>query len=451
MTNLLGVTLDRLRLIARVVALSRHDRWSRERLLARQARRLAELRRFVVARSPFYRRFHRGLESAPLAQLPVLTKRELMQSFDEIATDPNVRLERVRAFAATMSVSDLFDGRYHVVASSGTTGERALFVFSTDEWRTLAMASVSRGVSWNGGSPRARGVVMASTIPWHMTARGGAELRRLGLDAGRMSLDAGAPIEASVEELNRFQPTTLMVYPSVMQILAAQQLAGRLRIAPSHVVCTSEVLTPDARDAIEKAFGIVPANLYAASESGCLAASCEQNDGLHVAEDLLVVESVDEHGRPVPPGEMGAKTLLTVLANRTLPLIRYELSDRIALEPSACGCGRPYARIREVGGRQGDVLRLPGRDGTEVAIAPAQVTACLRGTPVKQWQLHVTEDTVSIACVCEAGELDEADVVRRLGGLLETSGARSLAVRASRIERLARGETGKAKLVTLTR
>ena len=108
-----------------------------------------------------------------------------------------------------MSVTDLFDGRYHVVATSGTTGNRGFFVFTKDEWRTLAMASVARGLGWSGNNVRAsgRGVVMASTIPWHMTARASAEVRRFGLDAGRMSLDAGDPIDTIVEKLNGYQPT----------------------------------------------------------------------------------------------------------------------------------------------------------------------------------------------------------------------------------------------------
>lgn len=450
MTNGLSATLDKFRFIGRVLALSRHDRWSRETLLEHQARRLGELRRFAVARSSFYRRLHRGLESAPLTQLPVVTKEQLTQSFDEVVTAPGIRLDRLRDFVATMSVTDLFDDRYHVVATSGTTGNRGFFVFTKDEWRTLAMAGVARGLRWSGNRANAtgRGVVMASTIPWHMTARASAELRRVGLDAGRMTLDAGDPLDALVEKLNGYQPTTMLVYPSVMQILAGQQIAGRLKIAPRHIHCTSEVLTADARDAITQAFGVTPANLYAASECGCLAASCEQNDGLHISEDLLIVEAVDENNRVVPAGEVGAKALVTVLANRTQPLIRYELSDRIALEPAPCTCGKPYARIREIGGRQGDVLRLPGRDGAEVTIAPAQITACLRGSAVKQWQLRVTPDALSIACVCAASEFQEADIVGRLGTFLAASGVRPLPVRASRIDRLERGVTGKAKLVT---
>lgn len=57
----LGATLDKFRLIGRIVALSRHDRWPRGTLLKHQAPRLDDLRRFALVRSAFYRRFHHGL------------------------------------------------------------------------------------------------------------------------------------------------------------------------------------------------------------------------------------------------------------------------------------------------------------------------------------------------------------------------------------------------------
>jgi hypothetical protein len=55
--------------------LASHDRWSRDDLLAHQTRAVATLRSFALARSPFYLEFHRGLETAPLEALPILTKR----------------------------------------------------------------------------------------------------------------------------------------------------------------------------------------------------------------------------------------------------------------------------------------------------------------------------------------------------------------------------------------
>ena len=62
-----------------------HERWPRVLLDERRAAELAALRRFALDRSPFYRRFHAGFESRPLGELPVLTKAELMESFDELS------------------------------------------------------------------------------------------------------------------------------------------------------------------------------------------------------------------------------------------------------------------------------------------------------------------------------------------------------------------------------
>ena len=79
-------------LIANILRLRRtlrhRERWTREHLLGHQQHELATLRAFAMERSPFYRRLHRGLEAAPLAELPVLAKATMMDNFDEILTVP---------------------------------------------------------------------------------------------------------------------------------------------------------------------------------------------------------------------------------------------------------------------------------------------------------------------------------------------------------------------------
>ena len=372
-----------------------------------------------------------------------------MNAFDELVTVPGVRLAEVEQFVPAMSLTDLFQGLYHVVVTSGTTGKRGYFLFNRAEWRTVAMAGVARALSWSGANPRAggRGAITTSTVPWHMTARAGAELRRLGMDTGRLSLDAGESLGEIVTKLNAYQPSVIMVYPSLMQLLAAEQKAGRLKIAPQHIQCTSEVMTDEARSEIESAFHVAPADIYAASECGCLAASCVRNEGLHLSEDLLIVEVVDDKGRAVPPGTAGARSLVTVLPSRTMPLIRYELTDRLALLSEPCGCGKPYARIGAVGGRQGDILRFPAKTGGEVEIAPAQISAALRGLSIRGWQLSVSPNQLAIHCVCTPGDFSPERIARRLGELLEERGAVLPVLRVERIDQLERGVTGKNALV----
>jgi len=92
-----------------------HDGWTREEVLADQARRLDDLRAFAIERSPFYRDVHRGLERAPLADLPVVTKATLMERFDDLVTDRDVHLADVEAFSATASATDRFRGHYRTL------------------------------------------------------------------------------------------------------------------------------------------------------------------------------------------------------------------------------------------------------------------------------------------------------------------------------------------------
>lgn len=104
-----------LRLLARVLLerrrLRARERWSRAQLAAHQARALAALRAHALAHSPFYRRFHRGLEGRPLAELPVLTKAELMTHFDALVTDRGVRLADAQAHLAALQGDALYAGR----------------------------------------------------------------------------------------------------------------------------------------------------------------------------------------------------------------------------------------------------------------------------------------------------------------------------------------------------
>src|SRR3990172_6932889 len=88
------------KLMQEISRLRRHEDWSRAQLVSAQADQLHRLREFAYARSPFYRRFHRGLTDRPLGELPVLTKAQLMESFDELITTRSVRLGDVRPHLA---------------------------------------------------------------------------------------------------------------------------------------------------------------------------------------------------------------------------------------------------------------------------------------------------------------------------------------------------------------
>ena len=124
----------------------------------------------------------------------------------------------------------------------------------------------------------------------------------------------------------------------------------------------SEVLSPHTAAELEAAWGSAPFDVYAATETAGIASPCTYRNR-HVYEDLLIIEPVDRAGNPVPAGTTGAKLLVTVLFSRTLPLIRYEMSDTVRLGARGCPCGRPFTLLEDIEGRIEDVLRLPGKAG----------------------------------------------------------------------------------------
>jgi len=179
------------------------------------------------------------------------------------------------------------------------------------------------------------------------------------------------PLPEAVATLNSFQPDGLTGYPSVIARLAEQQLRGRLHISPSVVVTSSELQTPEVAARLHEAFGRRPYDVFASTE-GLWGIDCEHHAGVHLFEDLTLVENVDEDRQAVPPGQAGARLLITSLVNRTQAIIRLELTDVIVLDDEPCPRSRTLVRARTIEGRRDDVIQLPGAGGQPVSVAPIE-------------------------------------------------------------------------------
>jgi putative adenylate-forming enzyme len=429
--------------------LRRRDRWTRRQLEEHQTRSLRLLREHAYARSPFYRRFHADLIDSPLKELPVLTKAQVMENFDELVTDPLVRLANVEAHLATLRGNERFRERYWVASTSGSTGHRGLFLWNFAEWTTI-LASYNRSFDWAGSraglTHRTKMAVVSSTTPWHQSARVGASVQSHWVPTLR--LDSGDPLNSIVERLNGWQPEVLVAYASMISLLAEEQLVGRLGIYPEFVFSASEVLTDRARRHAEAAWGKKPFDVYAATEPAGIASECDLHRGMHLFEDLVITEVVDEDNRPVPPGLYGEKVLVTVLFSRTLPLIRYEMSDSVRPASSPyCPCGRPFALIDGVQGRVEDVLRFSATSGGQVTVQPALFHRVMDTVPAGGWQV-VQEPaglTVLLSGV-QKGYVDDvlADSLRRE---LAAQGAIVPSVEVRRVPAIPRTGAGKAPLI----
>jgi phenylacetate-coenzyme A ligase PaaK-like adenylate-forming protein len=247
-----------------------------------------------------------------------------------------------------------------------------------------------------------------------------------------------------------------MGYASVIGVLADEQLCGRLRIAPAIVGCSSEPLTDDIRARVRAAWGSEPANVYATTEAFLVGGSTPATPhALEIPEDLLIVEVVDADSRPVPDGEVGEKVLLTNLANFTQPLIRYELSDRVARGAGPNPAGRPYAWLQAVEGRTNDTLHLPAPGGGTVSVLPYRLGAPFAHLPhVRQFQIHWDGARMTIRVVLRStAPADTACHVHdAMSATLLGAGAAPVPIEVVRVCELEReaGPAAKLKLIRST-
>ena len=439
-----------LRVLALRHRLRQRDWWTRSQLEAHQAEELRPLREHAYTRSSFYGSFHKGFSERPLQDLPILTKEMVMEHFAELVTDPTVRLADVEAHLATLSGGDeLLGGRYRVASTSGSTGRRGLFLWDPGEWATV-LASYNRSFDWAGVGAglthRTKMAVVSSTSPWHQSARVGASVHSPWVPTLR--LDSGDLLDSIVERLNAFQPKVLVAYASMAHLLAEEQLAERLRISPGFVFGSSEVFTGQARRRIEEAWGNKPFEVYAATEPAGIASECELHRGMHLFEDLVITEVVDENNKPVPPGVYGHKVLVTVLFSRTMPLIRYEMSDSVRPAPSShCPCGRPFALIDGIQGREEDVLRFPARSGGSVSVQPIVFHRVMDNVPAGGWQVAQGSEGLTVLLSGVREDFADTTLIDSIRRELEVQQVIVPPVKVRHVPTIPRTTVGKAPLI----
>lgn len=434
-----------------------HDKWTRQELARYQRRQLLRLLRHAVRHSPFYRELYAGIridEGTAMKELPVITKKMMMQNFDRLVTDRRLRLENLEGHLSRIGGDEYYLGEYRVLATSGTTGLRGVFVYNRREWSTV-LANALRWHAFVGIRPRLPRRVRISTIgadnPIHVSVRM-VESANVGLFAFQR-LQVTSSLDHLVHALNAFQPEVLLPYPSIAALLAVEQLEGRLSIHPRVISTHTEALTVPMARKIHSAWGLAPFNHYGLTELPTFGSECSLHRGIHAFEDLFIAEVVDEANSAIPNGCSGQKLLLTNLYNYTQPLIRYEVSDMLTEGTEPCPCGRPFPLIVEVGGRREEVIVLQGAGGQKVSVPPLLFSATLESfQEIAEFQVVHGEEGIRVRVVprqdAACRELAER-LVGALGSALKSLGAEPPRIHVEFVTELRRDRStmGKMKLV----
>ena len=165
--------------------------------------------------------------------------------------------------------------------------------------------------------------------------------------------------------LSRYRPDAIVAYTNPLYHFARALEERKLTPhSPKGIVVGAEKLHAFQREVIERVFQAPVFETYGAREFMLIGAECERHCGLHLSQEFLLVEILDDAGRPTPAGQEG-NVVVTDLYNYGMPMIRYVIGDRAVAGWETCSCGRGLPLLKRVVGRQLDLIRTP--DGRVVS------------------------------------------------------------------------------------
>lgn len=169
-------------------------------------------------------------------------------------------------------------------------------------------------------------------------------------------LSVFSPIEKLVSQLNELKPAFLWAYPSTLEKLLEYKLSGILKIKPVLIIAGGEALTDKFRMRLIDGFGSTVQATYTSAEFGIVASEC-QFGHLHVNDDWIILEAVNEKGKPCSSDESPAKILVTNMYKTDYPVIRMTLPDNVRFHSKPCDCGNPSPCISIVAAKD-DLISL---------------------------------------------------------------------------------------------
>ena len=263
----------------------------------------------------------------------------------------------------------------YISASSGSTGEPTASPFTStdfDDWIDYEARQF-----WSSGlRPEDR---YCHSLNFSLFVGGPCVLGAQKL--GALSIHAGTvPSERLLAILRQFQATAIWTTPSYAWYLG--ETAVKEGIDPKRDLNVKRIFVagepggsiPETRQRIESLWGASIYDYYGLSDIfGACAGMCEEKNGLHWAEDHILVEVLDrESGEPVRDGDRG-ELVLTTLKKSARPMIRFRTGDIVSFTSEPCACGRTSIRMLGVHGRLDDMLIIKG-----VNIFPSDVEAIAR-------------------------------------------------------------------------
>ncbi len=336
---------------AELAALERSQWWPAEQLQALQLLKLRRLVDHAFWQVPLYRRLWSEAGVRP----------EDIRSLADLRRLPVVDKQTLRAAFPADALARSVDARQLVpYTSSGSTGEPFRFTMTRAE-KGMRWAVMFRCWAWAGLRQGVRYVNLMGEHA-HGSQQGGARQTLEQRLTGMLHIPAFAVHDERLDDviaaIVRYRPRLLRSYPATAHRLAGALAERGIDLPLRAVLTTGEVLFPFQRAAIEAQFRCQVYDAYG-GDGMDVAFQCGHSTGYHINAEAVLVEVLDDAGRPAPPGSEG-QIVLTNLNNLAMPFVRYAIGDLGSLRAEPCPCGRGLPLLAHVAGRSSDQLVLPG-------------------------------------------------------------------------------------------
>lgn len=412
--------------------------WSSDALQQGHQIQLSLMLRWAAKQVPYYR----GLKK-------LVNKLKRLESRPELFWDmwhalPILTKEDLRTSANGLHARNLPETHQpvNVIRTSGSTGI-PVEVLTTSRVQAIWEALTLREHLWHARNfSRRFGIIRYRARKdrdpvGHLLTSWGPPVSRL-YDTGPASvIHIGYPVDVLAKWFTSFDPHYLMTYPSIVGSLMDELSAGDGKPATlEEIRFMSEPLNKSLVQCLADDWQVVCSDMYSSNEVGHIAFQCREYGSMHVQSEAVLMEILDERGKPCETGETG-KVVVTPLHNLSMPLLRYELGDYVTMgEPCPCGRGLPV--IQQVQGRVRNLVRTP--DGKHYW--PTALGKIRSVTPIQQAQYVQTDlDTIELKVKLDRPltEEEQQEVINRVQDALKYP----FNVEIIGVEEIERSPTGK--------
>jgi phenylacetate-CoA ligase len=223
-----------------------------------------------------------------------------------------------------------------------------------------------------------------------------------------VSLNVKTPLAQMAEWLTREDPDYLITHPTIAWRLARHFIATGQRLTRLRQVETiAEVVPSDLRAVCREAWDVPVVDIYSTREAGYIALQCPQHEHYHVQSEGILVEILDENGRPCRQGEIG-RVVVTPLHNFAMPLLRYDIGD-FAQAGERCPCGRGLPTLSRILGRRQNMLRRPNGEALWPLLSSSDIRRLVAIAPILQYQIAQTGRDALVVRIVSARPLGRAE------------------------------------------